>query len=413
MVGVIADDQWPDAWAGLDLVVCAKDRKLYENWTHDSAVDGSPRDEADRTDRAVDQSAAAARDFTIDGTFAATQWYGKGSFVGVPAKVQKWLGGDYDGDEVAVLREVNNPALFAQIQHEFQEHQVNPKLPKAFTYAPDTGRADRMVEMRSANVGAWSGIAARVSALPPGARAWLAEQTEDGRLATDPDEAPPDSVVDCMLKEIQSGIKVGTDGYKTTVKAADWEARARVYSDILKDELKFEIFHHKIVLQLLERCPRPTLTDAGWRNAYFANDTEIGPGEFLIQGVAARVMRSMLSKILPVAERANTSMYYYLWLRETGVEWPYRYSRWERICGDIDNWNGFYVGSAGTWATQVMTSQQPATASAFQLAFTAAAIRAPGWGDRVRAKDEIWAWTMGQLAELFTDYYAPPPPAVS
>lgn len=408
MVGVIDNSQWPDAWAGLDLVVCAKDRKLYEDWTRDSSVDHGPRVEGDRTDRAVDQSASGARDFTIDGNFAATQWYAKGSFVGVPAKLQKWLGGDFDGDEVAVLRQVNNPALFGQIQREYKEKQLNPKLDKGFTYAPDGSRAARMVDMQSSNVAAWSGIAARVSSLPPGSQAWLANRTHGSRLVTDPDEPQPADPIEAMLKEIQSGIKVGTDGYKAKVDAPAWEARARVYADLLRDEMLFEIFHNKIVIELLKACPTPTLHDAGWRNAYFANDTEVAPGEFLIRGVSARVTRSMLAKILPVAERAQTSAFYFQWLAETGNGDLRRFGRWQRLLDEIDQVNGFFVGSAERWVTEAMATL-PDTAGKLQAAFSERAQKVPMWNHLLARPDWRLDRTMRQLAILFTDYYAPPP----
>lgn len=321
MVGVIDDSLWPVDWKGVDLVVSSKDRKLYEKWIRDTSLE---EDAGDVVDRETDRSSMgkAIQDFTIEGTLAAIQWFTKGSFIGVPANIQKWLGGDYDGDEVAAIFGKTNPQLQAYIRDKaYQELEINPKLQKTFTYNPDSSRAKRMVAMRSPNVGNWSNIAAWVRSLPIELKAWLAEETADGRLLPDDEEFSSLDETQKMEKEIQLGIKVGTDAYKTSTNVKAFEQRASLYLNRLKAYAR-PIMHNKKLLDVFDKVGvLPTLTEPAWRDMFFSYDeVNKNTGEYLIKGVSARVLQQMLWKLIPNYELQNAGYYYNLWKEAEGFD---------------------------------------------------------------------------------------------
>ncbi|MBI4749196.1 MAG: hypothetical protein HY774_11955 [Acidobacteria bacterium] len=359
MVGVIDDSLWPIDWKGVDLVVSSKDRKLYEKWVRDTSLEEDAEDVVDReTDRS--SMGKAIQDFTIEGTLAAIQWYAKGSFIGVPAKIQKWLGGDYDGDEVAAIFGKTNPQLQAYIRDKaYQELEINPKLQKTFTYNPNSSRAKRMVAMRSPNVGNWSNIAAWVRSLPSELKVWLAEQTADGRLLPDDEELNSLDEPQKMEKEIQLGIKVGTDAYKTSTNVKEFENRARLYLYYLKTKAR-PIMHNKKLLDVFDKVGvLPTLTEPAWRDMFFSYDeVNKNTGEYLIKGVSARVLQQMLWKLIPGDELQNAGSYYNLWKEAegfdvSGTRVPKSAFLLNTLPSVIDHYNQDYSGAAQTIINQI------------------------------------------------------------
>lgn len=311
MLGVIEDKSWPEEWNGVDVVVCSKDRKLFEKWERDSSLEKNPSENTNiETDRAA--MSKVQQDFSITGSLVATQWYDKGNFVGVPSHIQKWLGGDYDGDEIAMIFGNNNPELQRYIQEKaFKEEQINPKLTKTFKHNPGGNHAHRIMAMRSSNVGIWSTIAARVRSLHPSFRSKMAEATKNGRLWRD-EELEGISEETKMEKEIQLGIKVGTDGYKTHVNVSDFEKRAKTYKKEL-NKLSKPILHDKKIIDILQKIQdetgtkEPTLERPEWRNLFFTYDEKIGKdsSEYAMRGVSPRVLRNIIWALLPEKEKTD------------------------------------------------------------------------------------------------------------
>lgn len=321
MVGVIPDELWPHDWQGVDLVVSAKDRKLYEKWERDSSLEEDPIPAADpEKDRAAMRR--MRQDFTVHGTLAAVQWFEKGSFVGVPPAIQKWLGGDYDGDEVAMVFGARNPALQAYVRDRaFREEEVNPKLTKSFTYKRGESRAERIIALRSPNVGVWSNLAAQVRSLPIELRAGLARETKEGRLLGRDRALDELDETERMEKEIQLGIKVGTDGYKTSVDVRAFERRASRYMELLQGVVR-PISHDKRLLEILKVAGTfPTLGESLWADAFFRYDeVDIETGEYVVRGVSARVLRHMIWNLLPPEDRRLVETYRQGWKKSEGFD---------------------------------------------------------------------------------------------
>ena len=246
----------------------------------------------------------------------ATQWFEAGSVVGVPSPAQKWLGGDYDGDEVNVLLESRNPELTRQINDEYQEEQVNPKLPKSFTDNPRGSRDDRLTAMRSPNVTAWSSIAAKLRSLDPDSQYVLAEKLREGNILSD-EELGALEVEDAMWLEVGKGIKVGTDGYKTSVPVEKYELRARAYQAALTEINLYPLPYTKALMTTIEKSGAPSLTNAYWRNAYFACCNRIDTGHAApLWGVPAATLAYMLWNLFPEEDRRLSETHYKTWLRD-------------------------------------------------------------------------------------------------
>lgn len=298
MLGVIAEDNWPDAWKGVDLVVTGDDRKLYEQW----------HSEQDRK-----QTRSEQQDFSIQGNLVATQWFEKGSVVGVPNAAQKWTGGDYDGDEVGILLESRNPELTKQINEEYQEEQINPKLPKSFTDNPDGSRDNRLIAMQSSNVTGWSGIATKLRAMPPAYRSHVAEEMRAKNILA-PKELEGLSDEDAMWMEIGKGIKVGTDGAKTAVPVKAYEDRAGEYQVKLTSLNVHQIPYEKALMKTIEAAGQPTLTNGAWRNIYFSCVNPHDSGHSApMWGLPAATLASMLWALFPEEDRLSWWGHYVEW----------------------------------------------------------------------------------------------------
>lgn len=312
MLGIIPDEQWPDEWKGLDLVVTSKDRKLYESWEKDSSLQEEEGVGTAQKDRAT--AHATAQDFLIQGNLIATQWFEKGSFVGIPNAIQKWLGGDYDGDEVGMIFESRNPHLYRTTKDAFKKEEVNPKLKKTFSYRPGSSRRQRIMDMRSTNVGVWSNLAARVNSLPKKQLDELAHQTSEGRLL--PADSSRGGLTESqrMMAEIQLGIKVGTDAFKTDSKTSDFEKRAREY-EMKLNLLSSPIWHHRKLQDLMAKIRiRPTLESPEWRNIYFSYDTiDATTGEYEVKGLSPRILHRMIRFLLSSDELLCIDVDYSYW----------------------------------------------------------------------------------------------------
>ncbi|MCG8419841.1 MAG: DUF4157 domain-containing protein [Proteobacteria bacterium] len=303
MLGVIPDQQWPEAWDGVDIVVTGEDRKLYEQW---------------HSEEEREETRSQSEDFSIQGNLVATQWFAPGSIVGVPNDVQKWLGGDYDGDEVNILLKRRNPALHGQIQNEYRDEQVNPKLPKSFTNNPHGDRAGRLVAMRSTNVTDWSSIAARLRGMTPENRQAIATRLRKDNILS-PEELDNLDGEAAMWLEVGKGIKVGTDGYKTSVPVETYEARARDYQIVLRDVNLYPLPWEKSLMKTIQKAGPPNLNSGAWRNVYFSctNDLDTGRGASL-WGVPAVTLARMLDDLFPreQLDLKKLDEYYEQWLLE-------------------------------------------------------------------------------------------------
>lgn len=303
MLGVLPAEQWPKAWDGVDLVVTGEDRKLYEKW---------------HSEKERKQSRATSEDFTLQGNLVATQWFAPGSVVGVPNDAMKWLGGDYDGDEVNVLLESRAPALTEQISDEYEEDQLNPKLPKSFTNNPGGGRGQRLVDMRSPNVSLWSSNAAKLRALPPEQRATLATTLRPGNLLPAKELSGLDDE-QAMWMEVGKGIKVGTDGFKTAVPVSDYERRASEYQAAINSANVYSLPYDKSLMKTIERAGPPTLTSPAWRNLYFSCTCPYDTGHAApLCSVPAATLANMLFNLFPPNEVTQWALSYYwqLWIAE-------------------------------------------------------------------------------------------------
>ncbi|MBL6446009.1 DUF4157 domain-containing protein [Fulvivirga sp. 29W222] len=340
MLGIIPDDQWPDAWKEVDLIVTSKDRKLYEDWVKDSSLQGSEDTDSPQNDRATAHK--TSQDFLIRGSLVATQWFDKGSFVGVPNTIQKWLGGDYDGDEMGMIFNSQNPQLNQFIANDaFEQNEVNPKLKKTFTLNPNLSREKRFMDMRSANVGLWSSLAAQVKALPDEQNEAMAEATSEDRLLPDDSALNNLSEPVRMIKEIQLGMKVGTDAYKTAVSATDFEDRAKKYQSLLKIYSR-PITHDKKLQKLITDVGIfPTLKIPAWRNIFFSYDTvNKDTGEYQIKGLSPRVLQRMVRNLLPPEDLYHLEYYYNLWKQSEGFDPTNKLVRSkDYICQQIDAYN--------------------------------------------------------------------------
>lgn len=370
MLGIIPDKQWPNAWEGLDMIVTSKDRKLYEDWVKDSSLQGKEKTDTPENDRATAHK--TVQDFLIKGSLVATQWFDKGSFIGVPNETQKWLGGDYDGDEIGMIFESQNPTLNKKINNVFEEDELNPKLTKTFTHNPNSSRSKRLIDMRSANVGLWSSLAAQVKSLPTDQYNMLAQATAKDRLL------PQDSNIDNlpegtrMIKEIQLGMKVGTDAYKTSVSATEFEDRAKFYQSQLK-VLSRPIQHNKNLQKIISEVGLfPTLKSPAWRNIYFGYDTvNKKTGEYQVKGLSPRVLQKMIHNLLPLEDRYFTEYYYSLWKQSDGFDPSNTLVRSKDYCSQqIDAFNKeSRPGATANYIQRAVMSNRIANYNDFETAF--------------------------------------------
>lgn len=211
LLGVIADDAWPEAYAGHQIVGCVTDCKVDTAWTSEAEVSSA-------------KTAEVPRELALDGNLAVTQIFGPGSLVGVPAPMMKQLSGDYDGDAVHVLRASDCPMLFSRLGA--LDQRMNPKLTKHIVmHGEDEASAEhgprsmatRLAEIRDADaiVGTWSTVADILCTIHPDQL-----ETVRPRIAAITGLGLPD---DAALWELVGlGIKVGTDLPKTNLSKLEF-----------------------------------------------------------------------------------------------------------------------------------------------------------------------------------------------
>ncbi len=409
MLGIIPDSQWPDTWEGLDMIVTSKDRKLYEHWVKDSSLQGKEKTDTPQNDRATAHK--SIQDFLIQGSLVATQWFKKGSFIGVPNEMQKWLGGDYDGDEIGMVFDSHNPMLNKQVGKVFEQEEVNPKLIKTFTHNPHSTRSKRLVDMRSSNVGLWSSLAAQVKSLTIEQYSTLAKQTAKDRLL------PKDSNIDNlpegtrMIKEIQLGMKVGTDGYKTAVSAMDFENRAKQYQLFIKKMNRRPLQHDKKLQKIISEVGLyPTLQIPAWRNIYFGYDTvDKKTGEYQVKGLSPRVLQRMIRHLLPSEDLWYEEKYYEIWKDSEGFDPSNTLVRSkDYFCELIDEYNREIKGATAIHIRIAVWNHPVSTYEHFEAAFLY--IASQYWyqyNSRTYylyiKKNSVW---MAKLRNLLKKYYA-------
>lgn len=379
MSGIISDELWPDAWQGIDMIVTAKDRKLYQGWEMDTSLKAGESHPTVYNDRATTYK--ISQDFIIDGSLVAIQWFEKGSFVGVPYKIQTWLGGDYDGDEVGVIFENKNPELIRAIKRVYRGDELNPKLTKTFTHdphisdGPRRSRARRLMDMRSSNAGMWSNIAARLKALPEHAYESVAQQTKTDRLLTDDRLSVNLCQGQLMIIEAQQGIKVGTDGCKTNAPTGEFERRARVYIEKL---YPFKaILHDKSLNKVISNAIFPTLTHPAWANIFFSYDqVNMENGAYEVSGISPRILQRMVRKLLPPEDLANINGNFTKWYEREGFDITGKLL--PNVCyifNEIDNHN--LEESSGTTAlliTNIFKGNCPICYAEFETAYFLSAV---------------------------------------
>lgn len=204
MLGVIPDEQWPDAFGDVSIVLSAGDRKIDTRWSEEGGVKKSKTEE----DKFLVQNS----------NLAITKIVEPGGLIGVPQSLMEKLSGDYDGDEVHLLDSRDSPVLFDMIRK--LKTWENKKLDKRFTFEPGQGLADRLLEVAEADsiVGIWSTIADLLLTVHPlrledgkGGEPGIASQVG---AVLGIDKLTPEQ----MWHYVSLGIKVGTDLVKTNLK---------------------------------------------------------------------------------------------------------------------------------------------------------------------------------------------------
>ncbi|MCG8457247.1 MAG: hypothetical protein MI919_13310, partial [Holophagales bacterium] len=210
----------------------------------------------------------------------------------------------------------SNPKLQQQIEDEFDAQQINPKLPKTYTSDPGGSRKAQLVAMRSSNVRDWSTIAARLRALPPENRRQLAAKLlpdsilpQEELTGLDPEKA--------MWKEVFTGIKVGTDAFKTSVPAGDFERRASWYSAMINQHNLYALPFGKALMKTIDLSGPPDLGTGAWRDVFFgaSNQVQTKMGA-PVRGISARVLENMIYNLIPPWQRQSIPKYRALWLKQ-------------------------------------------------------------------------------------------------
>ncbi len=147
-----------------------------------------------------------------DAVLVFTQWFAKGTAVGVSAKwAKKLLGLDHDGDLVVMIDANNFPALWKTVS-EYPERET-PKLPKTKTPLMTEKRPEMILKSMANLVGFATNVASAT---------FLVKDRE--RLA----QALGYKSVATLDHALNYFIKAGTDGFKTDVDLEELQKQLSV-----------------------------------------------------------------------------------------------------------------------------------------------------------------------------------------
>jgi hypothetical protein len=220
MTIVVPEEYWPEAWDHLDMVCGGEDIKAHSDWE-------VPQDIADSKQR--------ERILTIErGYLMAVSWVYRGTLVGVHPDIWKGVGGDYDGDQGCLFPQGKFPQLFAAIVENSIAYEglENPKLVKTHTFTGES-RAERLIDSIEGGkmVGVASNIALILLHTDPALWEKIAQRLDvetyfqlmlENGYVKNADISP----VAKLFRVIGFLIKVGTDGFKTSIEMGFWSSVA-------------------------------------------------------------------------------------------------------------------------------------------------------------------------------------------
>lgn len=223
LLAVVDDNDWPWDFAHADAIVSSKDEKLNQAW-------------ADENDKKRDQ--ASARMIKMRGVLFVTQELGKRQVAGVPPALADKLAGDFDGDDYDFLTCNHYGNVAALVKRESATAILNPKMRKSFTPRKRVGNYGRILALRRPILETWNGIINRFYHLPLKQRLQLAQAMAPTNLLREWLEEEEwqkySDDLDIVTVEIQVGIKLGEDIFKTTVNSERVMERARAYEHALQ-----------------------------------------------------------------------------------------------------------------------------------------------------------------------------------
>lgn len=180
----------------------------------------------------------------LHGCLAVKQLLNQNQLIGIPLHVAEQSAGDYDGDMYNIIPCTHIPELKKMVKEDSGNKIPNPKIPKFFTPRIRVGNYAKIMELRKSLLERWITIANVFNTLSIANREALAEQMFDAHILADIlgdewatkleiDEASLDDKT-IVIAEIQLGIKLGTDAFKTKIPMTLVEKRTIEYEQALR-----------------------------------------------------------------------------------------------------------------------------------------------------------------------------------
>lgn len=222
LLAVIDDKNWPWEFANADMVVSTKDEKLNQAWA---------------TEEHKKFAQGHARMIKMRGVLFVTKELAKRQLAGIPPALTDKLAGDFDGDDYDFLTCNGYSNVAALVKEESATAILNPKMRKSFTPRERVGNYGRILALRKPILETWNGIINRFYNLPLKQRLELAKIMAPSNLLQEWLEEEEwqkyHDELDIITVEIQVGIKLGEDIFKTTVNSERVMKRARAYERVL------------------------------------------------------------------------------------------------------------------------------------------------------------------------------------
>ncbi|WP_223609569.1 hypothetical protein [Chryseobacterium sp. OSA05B] len=328
MLGIIDDALFPDEFNDYDIINNAADRKLSSDWTT-------------MQDRNTTQSQSL--NSVVDGNLMVTQWYGAGNIGSIPEDYMKYLSGDFDGDEISVVFERENPELFKYIKNGYKENQQvsNPKIEKTFTPRGSFSGMEHIMAYRSQLIGTASNTAGAIASMPKSKLDSLVKMLQ--RLEPDAQDRPSssDQLIENLKHEVRLLIKEGTDIFKTQKSPTKFENRLKIINEIISRQahipkhtkMKRLMFNNQDIVTrtgqhyTLSRLPK--LSEGFWSDLYFSYNEKDILQQYIIEGLPARVFGKVLDDLLSPEDRQNLNAYRENWKNVDGAKNYIRYANYE------------------------------------------------------------------------------------
>ena len=243
---VVPDDKWPQKYHDISIIVSAKDQKLNGKWLSE---DYKKKDQSSRNK------------YNFYTTLVVKQEYNK-QFVGALNKeIADALAGDFDGDPYDIMPTKGFSLLASLIKAGQNDAIPNPKIDKSYTLRSKSGNFHKILGLRKPILPLWNVIVNRYYYLMPSEREKLASMlANDHRLRewlgeTWSDQLKDDikrelRLSDIIIAEMQLGVKLGEDAYKTKVDIDLILQRAKEYDkalNIINPQSKIP-YNHKSTL---------------------------------------------------------------------------------------------------------------------------------------------------------------------